>query len=153
MLVDHLLERGYTDLTVLDISEHALDRARKRLGNLAARVNWIKQDITQFAPLRSYACWHDRAAFHFLVNEDDVISYRQVMTQSLGSGGKAILGVFSDQGPTKCSGIPIRQYTEKSLEGVFSDNFEMIDTMRIDHITPAGNIQNYVFGLFVKKTR
>lgn len=150
LLVDHLLDRGHTDLTVLDISGLALDRARKRLGNLAARVHWIQQDITQFTPPRSYACWHDRAAFHFLVNDVDVSSYKEVMTQSLRPEGKAILGVFSDQGPTKCSGIPIRQYTEQSLERVFSDDFEMIDSLRVDHKTPGGAIQNYVFGVFIK---
>ena len=150
LLVDHLLDRGHTDLTVLDISGRALDRARKRLGNLAARVHWIQQDITQFTPPRSYACWHDRAAFHFLVNDVDVSSYKEVMTQSLRPEGKAILGVFSDQGPTKCSGIPIRQYTEQSLERVFSDDFEMIDSLRVDHKTPGGAIQNYVFGVFIK---
>ena len=150
LLVDHLLDRGHTDLTVLDISGRALDRARKRLGNLAARVHWIQQDITQFTPPRSYACWHDRAAFHFLVNDVDVSSYKEVMTQSLRPEGKAILGVFSDEGPTKCSGIPIRQYTEQSLERVFSDDFEMIDSLRVDHKTPGGAIQNYVFGVFIK---
>ena len=150
LLVDHLLDRGHTDLTVLDISGLALDRARKRLGNLAARVHWIQQDITPFTPPRSYACWHDRAAFHFLVNDVDVSSYKEVMTQSLRPEGKAILGVFSDEGPTKCSGIPIRQYTEQSLERVFSDDFEMIDSLRVDHKTPGGAIQNYVFGVFIK---
>ena len=151
LLVDHLLERGYTDLTVLDISDKAIQRAQRRLGQDAQKVNWIHTDITQFKPTRTYDVWHDRACFHFLTETVDIDSYFQILNRSLKVDATAIIGVFSKNGPDRCSGLDIKKYDKESLKNLMDDNFQLTHTFTVDHITPSRNTQNYIYACFKKQ--
>ena len=150
LLVDYLLDLGYEDITVLDISEKAIDRARQRLGDKADKVKWIVEDITHFAPTESYDFWHDRAAFHFLTSEDDIAGYLAKVIENINTDGILVIGTFSEQGPKKCSGIEIKQYSEISLTNQFKDYFNKINCHRVNHRTPFDTIQNFVFCSFRK---
>lgn len=147
-LVDHLLKLGFSNISVLDISEEAITRAKKRLGDNASKVNWIVSDITDFKPLTKYDFWHDRAVFHFLTEEKDIEKYLQVIKEGLSQNGIFAIGTFSETGPTKCSGIEIKQYSENSLKAQFKSDFEMINSFTVDHKTPFETIQNFTFGIF-----
>lgn len=149
-LVDHLLELGYRDITVLDISAAAIDRAKKRLGERACEVKWIVADASDFTPTEQYDFWHDRAAFHFLTDEQEIANYVETAHQNINPEGIIVIGTFSEQGPTKCSGIDIKQYSEESMTERFGKLFEKIDCRIIDHQTPSGTIQNFVFCNFRK---
>jgi trans-aconitate methyltransferase len=148
-LIDYLLEDGYENLTVLDISSKALERAKTRLGDKADRVTWIVSDITEFVPDTRYDIWHDRATFHFLTTEDQINKYLAITQKWIT--GFLIVGTFSDKGPTKCSGLEIKQYTETALENQFSENFEKLKCSNEDHKTPFETIQNFIFCMFRKK--
>ena len=150
LLIDFLLERGYTDLTVLDISESALDKARKRLGEKASLVNWIVSDILDFHPDRQYDIWHDRAALHFLLSEDHIQSYAALVGRAIKNGGKMMLATFSTTGPIKCSGIPITQYTIHDLCDLVRPHFSCLKSFSPVHITPSGGKQNYSICWFEK---
>lgn len=151
LLVDHLLELGYQDISVLDISGTAIARAKQRLGAKADQVKWMISDITAFVPPMPYDFWHDRAAFHFLTNEQDVANYVEVAQKSIKPQGILVVGTFSLQGPTKCSGIEIKQYSEDTLTERFNLHFDKIQCATLDHITPSGSIQNFVFCSFRKR--
>jgi trans-aconitate methyltransferase len=149
-LVDYLLDKGYQDITVLDISEAAINRAKKRLGNRAESVKWIVADAAKFQPTEQYDFWHDRAAFHFLTDEQEVSNYLEIAQKSIKPTGVLVIGTFSEQGPTKCSGIEIKQYSENSMAERLKDFFEKIKCTTIDHKTPFDTIQNFVFCSFKK---
>ncbi|NME66988.1 class I SAM-dependent methyltransferase [Flammeovirga aprica] len=150
-LVDHLLEKGFQDITVLDISAKALQRAKHRLGEKASKVNWIEADASRFDSGEQYAFWHDRAAFHFLTSEEDIKNYKNVVSKMIKTDGVLLIGTFSENGPEKCSGIPIKQYTTESLAALFEDNFDLVNTQIVDHKTPFDTLQNFVFCCFRKK--
>lgn len=150
-LGDKLLEKGYTDITVLDISEAAITRAKKRLGNNAEKVKWIISDVSKFEPLEQYDVWHDRAAFHFLTTTEDIDQYIRTINKGIKTGGKLIMGTFNESGPKKCSGIEIKQYSENSLSSIISNGFKKEECFLIDHTTPSGNIQNFLFCKFIKE--
>lgn len=150
-LIDHLLDLGYQDITVLDIAETALNRAQKRLGDRASKVHWIVADAANFKPTRHYDCWHDRAAFHFLTQEHEIEKYIATVQQNLNPKGTLIIGTFSEQGPEKCSGIPIRQYSEITMSERFKKHFEKIICHTIVHQTPFDTQQNFIFCRFQKK--
>lgn len=145
LLVDHLLERGYRDLTVLDLSSAALRRSRKRLGQRADEVCWIEADVTRFEPSRTYDLWHDRAAFHFLTEAADRRRYREVMVRSLAPGGQAILATFAPGGPKKCSGLPVAQYDSVKMEKELGGEFSLLEQRQERHRTPAGREQLFGF--------
>jgi len=147
-LVDFLLEEGYQNITVLDISSKALEKAKERLGEKADHVTWIHSDITMFEPSETYDIWHDRAAFHFLTQEEQVSKY--VSTAGKCVTGFMILGTFSKDGPKKCSGLDIRQYDEATLHEKFGSDFTKIKCFTQDHTTPFGTVQNFVFCSFKK---
>ena len=149
-LVDHLIELGYTNISVLDISEAAIERAKIRLGENANKVSWIVSDISKFEPTEKYDFWHDRAAFHFLTNKEEIQSYVQLVQASINSNGILAIGTFSENGPLKCSGIEITQYTEDSLSNLFTNGFDKIESFLVDHPTPFDTVQNFVFGVFRK---
>lgn len=142
-LVDFLLEEGYEDITVLDISAEALERAKKRLGTKAEKVNWIVSDITEFIPETTFDIWHDRATFHFLTTEEQIKAYTATVAKAVT--GYLIIGTFSENGPKKCSGLEIKQYTETTLEHQFSDTFKKLKCTTEDHITPFDTTQNFLF--------
>jgi SAM-dependent methyltransferase len=147
-LADHLLAEGFEDITVLDISAEALARARERLGDKASRVKWLVQDITGFKPEAAYDLWHDRATFHFLVNAGEVNAYLAAARQGVKTGGFALIGTFSDDGPDKCSGLPVRQYSEETLSAAVENGFRKIRCVREDHVTPFNTRQNFLFCAF-----
>jgi ubiquinone/menaquinone biosynthesis C-methylase UbiE len=149
-LVDHLLELAYKDITVLDISEAAISRAKNRLGDKAEKVKWIVEDAATFKPTENYDFWHDRAAFHFLTNEQEISTYLETAQQSITPTGVLLIGTFSEQGPKKCSGIEIKQYSENSMNERLKNFFEKIKCITIDHKTPFDTIQNFVFCSFRK---
>lgn len=151
-LVDYLLELGYQDVSVLDISETAIEKAKQRLGRKAKNVKWIVTDITTFKPTEKYDLWHDRAAFHFLTSEQDISIYLNTAQQSIKPNGFLIVGAFSEEGPKKCSGIDIRQYSETSMTQCFENLFTKIKCNVVDHKTPFDTTQNFIFCSFKKET-
>lgn len=150
-LVDHLLKLGYTNLTVLDISKKAIERAKKRLGKLSEQVTFIEADAANFLPEHTYDLWHDRAAFHFLTDEREIENYIKSAEKGVKSSGKMIIGTFATDGPKKCSGIEVTQYSEQSLSERFKNQFTKIGCQKIGHHTPFNTIQNFVFCTFSKK--
>ncbi|MCW7507624.1 class I SAM-dependent methyltransferase [Leptospira levettii] len=150
-LLDHLLLLGYNHLSVLDISQNALNRCKLRLGESGKNIEWIVSDITLFQSEIKYDIWHDRAVFHFLTEPDTISKYKSNLINALNDNGQFIIGTFSDLGPKKCSGLEIKQYTEKTLTDTFSPEFSPIEFQREDHHTPFGTVQNFVFGRFQKK--
>lgn len=150
LFADYLLQMGYTNITVLDISSTALEKAKKRLGQNAAKVKWIVSDVNAFRSSEKYDVWHDRAAFHFLITEDAIAQYLSVAANSLKQGGKMIIGTFSETGPAKCSGLPVKQYSETSLTTILSNWFQKIKCITTDHITPFNTVQQFLFCSFQK---
>lgn len=150
-LVDVFLEKGYQNIYVLDIASKALDRAKKRLGSKADLVTWIVSDVTDFKPEVKFDFWHDRAAFHFLTTEVQVEKYISIAKDAINEGGYLVLGTFSDKGPTKCSGLEIKQYNEASMSAQFEKYFERIKCIEEDHTTPFNTIQNFLFCSFRRK--
>jgi SAM-dependent methyltransferase len=147
-LVDYLLDEGYENMTVLDISEKALEKAKRRLGERANNITWIVSDITEFKPTEKYDLWHDRATFHFLTTEKEIATYLDIAQHSVN--GYLIIGTFSENGPKKCSGLEIKQYTEDQLQHQLESRFEKIRCVTIDHITPFQTTQNFLFCSFGK---
>ena len=148
-LVDHLLNQGFTNITVLDISEKALEKAKLRLGEKAKMITWIVSDILEFEPADTYNVWHDRAAFHFLTTEKEIEKYQSIVEKAASEF--LVIGTFSENGPLKCSGLEISQYSEEKLSETFKNNFDKIDAVLEDHQTPFGTTQNFLFCSFRKK--
>ena len=148
-LMDDLLLRGYRNLTVLDISQAALDTARERLGPNANRVRWLRADITQ-ADLEEQAfdVWHDRAVFHFLVNEWDRRAYMQALERAMKPGGNVVIATFGPQGPTKCSGLETVRYGAESLQVEMGERLELLESFLEAHTTPSGLPQQFLYALF-----
>ena len=151
LLVDHLLQLGYENITVLDISETAIQKSKARLGDREKKINWIVSDVLELEPDKKYDLWHDRAAFHFLTEPTDIKKYVQLAHQSIAENGCMIIATFSDEGPMKCSGLDIQRYSEKSMENVWDSHFKLTDTLQKDHITPSGGKQNFLFSRFAKR--
>jgi trans-aconitate methyltransferase len=147
-LVDYLLEEGYENITVLDISQKALDRVKERLGEKANRIKWLVADITAFTPDTEYAVWHDRATFHFLTTPEQIEKYLGIAEQAVN--GYMAIGTFSDNGPEKCSGLPVKQYNEEQLQAQLQHGFDKIRCITEDHITPFKTKQNFLFCSFKK---
>jgi|ERR1035437_402919 SAM-dependent methyltransferase len=149
--VDVLLDKGYQNIWVLDISATAIERAKKRLGERASKVHWIVSDVTDFVAPVQFDFWHDRAAFHFLTTEDNIYKYISIAEDAIKQNGYLILGTFSENGPKKCSGLEIKQYSETSLSARFEVAFDRIKCIEEDHKTPFNTIQNFLFCSFRKK--
>jgi rhodanese-related sulfurtransferase len=144
-LVDALVARGYRDLTVLDVSQTALDVVRARLGRDATRVRWIAHDLLTWRPPRRFGLWHDRAVFHFLVASDQRAAYLAVLHAALEPGGAAIVATFAEDGPGMCSGLPTARYAPDDLAAVFGSGIETVTSRREEHRTPAGVIQPFTW--------
>ncbi len=147
-LVDRLVQEGFEDLTVLDLSAAALETAKARLGDAAGRVRWLVADATEWAPTRTYDVWHDRAAFHFLVDRDDQDAYLERLRQALRPGGFAIIATFAPDGPEQCSGLKVARHDAESLGAALGPDFVLVETHRHDHRTPSGVIQRFQFSAF-----
>lgn len=151
-LADALLQLGYTDITVLDISSAAIEKARQRLGDRADQVKWIVSDINEFEPgAGQYDFWHDRAAFHFLTTEALIRRYVDIAQRTIRPGGYFVLGTFSPTGPEKCSGLDIRQYSRSAMDSVFAPFFRRIKCREEAHVTPFQTTQHFLFCSFRRK--
>ncbi len=147
-LVDVLLEKGYKDISVLDISKKALQRAKKRLGDRSKKVSWIVSDVLDFKPKKKYALWHDRASFHFLTNPQEISRYKDIVNQWVNK--HIVLGTFSKDGPLKCSGLPVTQYSCDSISKSFQEHFNPLKCEYVTHQTPFKTEQKFVFSSFEK---
>ncbi len=150
-LVDRLLDAGFAQVAVLDISQTAIEATKARLGERASKVEWIVADITHCDSLGEFDIWHDRAVFHFLTDPDDRKSYVELLTQSLPIGGHFIVGTFAQGGPEKCSGLKICQYNAVVMQAELGPSFELVKRSEYLHTTPSGNPQQFFFGVFRKK--
>ncbi len=145
-LVDGLLDAGYRDLTVLDLSGAALAAARQRLGARAAGVHWLEADILRAAlPARAYDVWHDRAVFHFLTAPAERAAYVRQVLHAVRPGGHVVVASFAEDGPEKCSGLPVMRYAPDALHAEFGAPFELLHHEREEHRTPGGMVQQFVY--------
>jgi len=151
LLVDALIGAGYHRLTVLDISTSALTVSRDRLGNAAAKVDWIAQDVTQFRPDHPFDLWHDRAVFHFLRDPVDQRSYRDTLYRSLTPGGILIISTFAVKGPFRCAGLDVVQYDDVKMNAVLGPAFEQVFSGHETHQTPRGESQLFWNGVYRRK--
>lgn len=151
-LVDDLLDRGFTAITALDVSEQALAIARRRLGERSALVDWHIADITSVdLPEASFDLWHDRAVFHFLTDAGDRALYRRALERSLRPSGYLLIGVFSHHAPPRCSGLPVQRYSLEQLRAEFGPGFDLIADRSEPHVTPGGVEQPYVYALLQRR--
>jgi len=145
------LAQGFASLTVLDLSEAALAKARARLGSDAAKVRWIAADVTNWQPDASYDIWHDRAAFHFLTEVDAQRAYVERLKLALKPGGHAIIATFALDGPEKCSGLPVARHSAETIAALLGPEFSLVDTRRHEHETPWGAMQKFQFSTFARR--
>lgn len=150
-LVDNLLDLGYTNITVLDISANAIRRAQERLRERSELVKWVISDIVQFKPEQEYGIWHDRAVFHFLTKPEEISEYQLLVTKTLSDNGTMILGTFSDTGPLKCSGLEVSRYSQDELAHLFENTFHPDELLSHKHNTPFDTVQDFSFVRFQKK--
>lgn len=151
-LVDNLVERGFENVTVLDLSEAALEAAKARLRDRTAQVHWIVADATVWEPLRAYDIWHDRAAFHFLTEDRDRAAYVARLELALKVGGYAIIATFALDGPERCSGLPVVRYDPVSLGQILGRAFQLVDTRGHAHATPWRTEQSFQFSVFRRRS-
>jgi len=144
-----LLEQGYADLSILDISEKALSRTKYKIGN--ENVQYIASDVLEFQPKNQFTLWHDRAAFHFLTDKNEIQQYIELVNKAIEQGGYLILATFSTTGPLKCSGLEITQYSKEALTTLFENDFELIQSFETVHQTPFDTEQNFIYTVFRKR--
>lgn len=153
-LADDLLARGFAEVTVLDLSSSALAESRDRLGDRAAAVTWLHNDVTRAGlPPAHYALWHDRAVFHFLVDAGDRARYVDTAARAVRAGGHAIIAAFAPDGPEKCSGLPVHRYDARSLAAVFAPTFALVVDSREIHPTPFGAEQAFTYVVLRRSAR
>ena len=151
-LVDDLLQEGFQDLTVLDISATALQAAKARLSAQADRITWMEGDIlTATLPAQRYDVWHDRALFHFLLAPDDQARYVAQVRRAVKEGGTVIIATFGLQGPPRCSGLDVVRYSPQTLERAFGGVLRLVSSTTEQHRTPAGRIQEFLYSRFLKQ--
>ena len=148
--MDFVLSKGVGCLCVLDISAAALTKARVRLGENARRVSWIEADVTGEWHVPSVDIWHDRAVFHFLTEPDDRRRYVAHLRAALRLGGTAVIATFAPEGPQKCSGLPCVRYSPESLQSELGDGFRLDESIREDHETPFGTVQQFGYHRFTR---
>ncbi len=153
LLVDYLLQEGYTNITVLDISGQAIHRAKQRLGSNAGGVTWIVSDVLLYDTSQRYNVWHDRAAFHFLTDAGDQQEYARLVDKLTTNNSHLILSTFAVNGPEKCSGLEVNQYSQKSLSAMFERYFNKLKCEFKNHITPMKTIQQFMYCCFQKNHR
>ena len=145
VLVDTLLRDGYSDLTVLDVSEVALGRTQARLGAAAEKVSWIVADITRWRPPRRWDVWHDRAVFHFLTDRADQDAYIAALTAATAPGAAILMATFAPDGPEKCSGLPVQRYSPSTIATRLGSGFRLYAEAAEDHVTPWGSTQKFAY--------
>jgi 2-polyprenyl-3-methyl-5-hydroxy-6-metoxy-1,4-benzoquinol methylase len=145
-LVDDLIVRGYPNLTVLDVSEAAIEIAKRRLGNAGEAIHWFCADVTKAElPPKTYDVWHDRAVFHFLTNQKDRANYVRNVALAVKPGGHVIVSTFGPEGPVKCSGLDVVRYDAESLHEEFGIRFQLVDSSKELHHTPFGTTQQFLY--------
>lgn len=149
-LVDHLLDAGHGCVTVLDIADAAIAKARARLGDRAEKVAWVAADVTRWTPESPFDIWHDRAVFHFLTEAPDRKAYTAGMAAAVRPGGQAIVATFALDGPEKCSGLPVRRYDAEGLAAEFAPRFRVVESFSEGHVTPGGKVQRFLFCRMVR---
>ncbi len=149
-LVDNLLDLGYTNVSVLDISSKSIEKTKKRLGLRSKLVNWIVSDINDFKPKYKYDLWHDRAAFHFLKNRFEINNYVKLLKSYLNVDADLIIATFSENGPLKCSGLEVSRYSKNSISNLFKNDFNLIESKISIHNTPFDTTQEFLFTKFKK---
>jgi SAM-dependent methyltransferase len=147
-LIDTLLDEGFGAITILDVSEKALETARARLGARASKVQWVAADVTTWEPAQTFDLWHDRAAFHFLTEPSDRAAYGERVSKAVRPGGHVIIGTFAPDGPERCSGLPVLRHDARSLAETLGPPFELVESRHHDHHTPTGGIQRFQFSRF-----
>lgn len=140
-----LLERGFRDLTVLDISAAGMEYARRRLGPRAREVNWVAADIRTWVPPRRFAAWHDRAVFHFLTAAPDRRAYLRTLADATEVNSVAVFGCFAPDGPPRCSGLPVARYAPADLAALLGPDWTLITQDREAHVTPSGQTQPFTW--------
>lgn len=148
LLTRILLQEGFRRISVLDISDRALDLAKARIGDQAADLEWFESDITSFEPPHRWDLWHDRAVFHFLTGEEDRTAYCRAMNASVGPGGHVVIASFALDGPTRCSGLEVIRYSPESLGAVLGEEYRLRRTVVEEHVTPSGGTQSFVYTWF-----
>jgi SAM-dependent methyltransferase len=152
-LVDDLLDRGYSSLSVLDLAESALSLSKQRLGDRAGQVSWLCGDVTKVElPRAGFAVWHDRAVFHFLTDAGARAAYVRQVRRAVRSGGHVIVATFGPEGPEKCSGLPVVRYDAGALHDEFGEAFELMQHLEERHVTPWGSLQEFVYCWCVKQS-
>lgn len=151
LLVDGLVARGFSDVTVLDVSQHAINEVERRLGARAARVNLVCGDVLTWVPDRRYDIWHDRAVLHFLTDPIERDRYVELAESAVRDDGTLIVATFAHDGPTQCSGLPVLRYSAAELASVFSTRFTLVAEERQEHTTPAGVIQPFTWVVLRRK--
>lgn len=143
-LIDNLLAAGFNNITALDLSQSALAASKKRLKAKAETITWLVGDVltTDFATAQ-FSIWHDRAVFHFLVNSEQQQAYVEQAAKAVEQGGYAVIATFAEDGPEKCSGLPVQRYSAQQLAAVFTDYFTLVHTEREIHRTPSGSEQKF----------
>ena len=151
IFVDDLLDHGYERVTVLDLSGAALATAQARLGPRALQVNWLEANVleTEF-PRQTFDVWHDRAVFHFLTSEEERQTYVRKVLNAVKPGGLVIVATFAEDGPMRCSGLPVMRYSARELHAEFGESFQFLGHERESHHTPSGQEQKFVY-CFCKK--
>jgi 2-polyprenyl-3-methyl-5-hydroxy-6-metoxy-1,4-benzoquinol methylase len=145
-LVDDLLSRGFSNITVLDVSQTAIEMNKKRLGDKSDHVNWLVADITKAElPHSAYDVWHDRAVFHFLTHQSDRAAYVRQVANAVKVGGHVIVSTFGLEGPTKCSGLDVVRYDAESLHSEFGVHFRLLESSKELHQTPFGTVQQFLY--------
>ena len=148
LFVNYLLSAGYENITVLDISENAIEKKKTELKEDAVKITWIVSDIADFQPIQKYDFWHDRATFHFLTEKKEINKYLKTIKKYVNQQGILMVGTFSETGPTKCSGLAIKQYSETTLSERIGKFFNKIKCITTEHLTPFNTIQNFLFCSF-----
>jgi hypothetical protein len=146
--VDALLDRGWGDITLVDIAEPALEATRLRLGDRAAKVSWEVIDVRYWRPGRAFDIWHDRAVFHFLTGAGERALYKRALLEGTQAGGHVIIATFALDGPEMCSGLPVQRYDADSLAAELGEKFELTDAWNETHVTPWGAEQRFQWGVF-----
>lgn len=149
-LVDRLLDAGYTDLTVLDISSEALSHSRKRLGQRNHLVKWIVASITEWKPERQYRLWHDRAVMHFLTEAAERAAYAETLQAAVAKGGCVVISTFALDGPDRCSGLPVMRFSAETLANELGPQFRLVETVNDNHRTPWGTLQRFQYSRFTR---
>ena len=150
-LIDNLLEQDYESLTLIDISENAIERIKKRLGEKSEKVRFVVSDILDFSSIEKFDVIHDRASFHFLTKEEDIQKYATLLSDILETNGLYFVGTFSESGPLKCSGLEITQYSKEKFLKIFGNDFSLLNSFEEAHKTPFETTQNFIFCEFQKK--